>query len=156
MEDLTDPEKIRQDPKCDRTVSLYGYLRGTYLKNKGQVHVPGTHLCLDLLRSLTPDTLTTERLPVGCSTGVGDFQVADVNFLPDPCALPGAQKKRALNEKERLLYAPMSGVGGLVYDKDAVYIDVPANHVKQQQVCLCLQLYSHLPNREARFGCVNG
>ncbi|KAG7226575.1 hypothetical protein INR49_003732 [Caranx melampygus] len=65
--------------------------------------------------------------------GVGDFQVADVNFLPDPCPLPDAQKKRALNEKERLLYAPMAGVGGVVYDKDAVYIDVPANHVKQQQ-----------------------
>lgn len=41
MEDLTDPEAIRVDPKCDRTVSLYGYLRGTFLKNKGQVHIPG-------------------------------------------------------------------------------------------------------------------
>lgn len=71
------------------------------------------------------------------SAGVGDFQVADVNFLPDPCSLPDAQKKRALNEKERLLYAPMAGVGGLVYDKDAVYIDLPANHVNQQQVCVC-------------------
>lgn len=74
----------------------------------------------------------------GCTllfcAGVGDFQVADVNFLADPCSLPDAQKKRALNEKERLLYAPMAGVGGLVYDKDAVYIDLPANHVNQQQV----------------------
>ncbi|XP_069024656.1 ribosome biogenesis protein BMS1 homolog isoform X1 [Embiotoca jacksoni] len=105
MEDLTDPERVRTDPKCDRTVSLYGYLRGTHLKNKGQVHIPG----------------------------VGDFQVADVNFLPDPCPLPDAQKKRALNEKERLLYAPMAGVGGVVYDKDAVYIDLPASHVNQQQ-----------------------
>uniref|UniRef100_A0A7N8WP15 BMS1 ribosome biogenesis factor n=1 Tax=Mastacembelus armatus TaxID=205130 RepID=A0A7N8WP15_9TELE len=104
MEDLTDPERLRTDPKCNRTVSLYGYLRGTYLKNKGQVHIPG----------------------------VGDFQVTGVNFLPDPCSLPDAQKKRALNEKERLLYAPMAGVGGVVYDKDAVYIDLPANHVKQQ------------------------
>lgn len=42
MEDLTDPEKVRTDPKSDRTVSLYGYLRGTHLKNKGQVHIPGT------------------------------------------------------------------------------------------------------------------
>lgn len=61
-----------------------------------------------------------------------------MNFLPDPCSLPDAQKKRALNEKERLLYAPMAGVGGLVYDKDAVYIDLPANHVNQQQVCVCM------------------
>lgn len=60
--------------------------------------------------------------------------MSDVNFLPDPCPLPDAQKKRALNEKERLLYAPMAGVGGLVYDKDAVYIDVPASHVTQLQV----------------------
>ncbi|KAM3859880.1 LOW QUALITY PROTEIN: ribosome biogenesis protein BMS1 homolog [Diretmus argenteus] len=105
MEDLTDPEKVRVDPKCDRTVSLYGYLRGTHLKTKGQVHIPG----------------------------VGDFQVADVSFLPDPCPLPGAQKKRALNEKERLLYAPMAGVGGVVYDKDAVYIDLPSTHVNQEQ-----------------------
>lgn len=105
IEDLTDPERLRTDPKCDRTVSLYGYLRGTHLKNKGQVHIPG----------------------------VGDFQMSDVNFLPDPCPLPGTQKKRALNEKERLLYAPMAGVGGVVYDKDAVYIDLPANHVKQLQ-----------------------
>ncbi|XP_061120151.1 ribosome biogenesis protein BMS1 homolog isoform X2 [Syngnathus typhle] len=105
MEDLTDPETIRTDSKCDRRVSLYGYLRGTYLKNKTQVHIPG----------------------------VGDFEVADVNFLPDPCPLPDAQKKRALNEKERLLYAPMAGVGGVVYDKDAVYIDLPACHVLQDQ-----------------------
>ncbi|MEQ2182266.1 hypothetical protein GOODEAATRI_020536 [Goodea atripinnis] len=62
--------------------------------------------------------------------------VSDVNFLPDPCPLPDAQKKRALNEKERLLYAPMAGVGGVVYDKDAVYIDLPASHVNQLQVCV--------------------
>uniref|UniRef100_A0A4W4EIV6 Bms1-type G domain-containing protein n=1 Tax=Electrophorus electricus TaxID=8005 RepID=A0A4W4EIV6_ELEEL len=105
MEDLTDPEAIRLDPKCDRTVSLYGYLRGTFLKNKGQIHIPG----------------------------VGDFSVEDLSFLPDPCPLPELLKKRALNEKERLLYAPMAGVGGLVYDKDAVYIDMPGGHVKQQQ-----------------------
>ncbi|KAM9462521.1 ribosome biogenesis protein BMS1 homolog isoform 2-T2 [Clarias gariepinus] len=105
MEDLTDPEAIRLDPKCDRTVSLYGYLRGTFLKNKGQVHIPG----------------------------VGDFSVSDISFLPDPCPLPEMLKKRALNEKERLLYAPMAGVGGLVYDKDAVYIDMPVGHVKQDQ-----------------------
>ena len=45
--------------------------------------------------------------------------------MPDPCPLPGANKKRSLNEKERLLYAPMADVGGLLYDKDAVYIDIP-------------------------------
>lgn len=64
MEDLTDPEKIRQDPKCDRTVSLYGYLRGTYLKNKGQVHIPGKQSAMVLPRPSTLDTLTAEPLRV--------------------------------------------------------------------------------------------
>ncbi|KAM4636632.1 ribosome biogenesis protein BMS1 homolog [Discoglossus pictus] len=105
MEDLTNPEDIRVDPKCDRKVSLYGYLRGAYLKNKSQVHIPG----------------------------VGDFALSEVSFLPDPCPLPNQEKKRSLNEKEKLIYAPLSGVGGVVYDKDAVYIDLGPHHVQQEQ-----------------------
>ena len=52
-------------------------------------------------------------------------QVVEISALPDPCPLPGTAKKRSLNERERLLYAPMADVGGLLYDKDAVYINVP-------------------------------
>ncbi|KAL0615749.1 Ribosome biogenesis protein BMS1-like protein [Plecturocebus cupreus] len=100
MEDLTNPEDIRTNIKCDRKVSLYGYLRGAHLKNKSQIHMPG----------------------------VGDFTVSDVSFLPDPCALPEQQKKRSLNEKEKLVYAPLSGVGGVLYDKDAVYDEVGSTH----------------------------
>lgn len=105
MEDLTNPEEIRVNPKCDRKVSLYGYLRGAYLKNKSQVHLPG----------------------------VGDFALSDVSFLPDPCPLPDKLKKRSLNEKEKTIYAPLSGVGGVVYDKDAVYIDLGPHHIQQEQ-----------------------
>ncbi|XP_032127934.1 ribosome biogenesis protein BMS1 homolog isoform X3 [Sapajus apella] len=100
MEDLTNPDDIRTNIKCDRKVSLYGYLRGAHLKNKSQIHMPG----------------------------VGDFTVSDVSFLPDPCALPEQQKKRCLNEKEKLVYAPLSGVGGVLYDKDAVYVDLGGSH----------------------------
>lgn len=56
--------------------------------------------------------------------------MSDVSFLPDPCALPEHQKKRSLNEKEKLIYAPLSGVGGLVYDKDAVYIELGGAHAR--------------------------
>ncbi|XP_004455573.2 ribosome biogenesis protein BMS1 homolog [Dasypus novemcinctus] len=104
MEDLTNPEDIRTNVKCDRKVSLYGYLRGAHLKNKSHVHMPG----------------------------VGDFAVSDVSFLPDPCALPEQQKKRCLNEKEKLVYAPLSGVGGVLYDKDAVYVDLGGSHGFQE------------------------
>uniref|UniRef100_A0ABI7WGN1 Bms1-type G domain-containing protein n=1 Tax=Felis catus TaxID=9685 RepID=A0ABI7WGN1_FELCA len=104
MEDLTNPEDIRKNIKCDRKVSLYGYLRGAHLKSKSQIHMPG----------------------------VGDFAVSDVSFLPDPCALPEQQKKRCLNEKEKLVYAPLSGVGGVLYDKDAVYVDLGGSHGFQE------------------------
>lgn len=104
MEDLTNPEDLRTNSKCDRKVCLYGYLRGAHLKNKSQVHMPG----------------------------VGDFAVSDVSFLPDPCALPEQQKKRCLNEKEKLVYAPLSGVGGVLYDKDAVYVDLGGSHGFQE------------------------
>ncbi|KAG2495424.1 hypothetical protein HYH03_006371 [Edaphochlamys debaryana] len=97
FEDVTPRETVRANPKCDRDVILYGYLRGTNLKTLQRVHI----------------------------AGVGDFTMQELDSLPDPCPLPGAAKRRALNERERLLYAPMADVGGLLYDKDAVYIDIP-------------------------------
>ncbi|KAL3076687.1 hypothetical protein niasHS_013483 [Heterodera schachtii] len=97
FEDITDPELIRSDPKVSRSVSLYGYVRGVHLKNNSAVHLPG----------------------------VGDFRVRRITILSDPCPLPANRTaKRTLNEREQIVYAPMSGLGGLVYDKDAVYIDI--------------------------------
>ena len=55
-----------------------------------------------------------------------------MNFLPDPCELPDRENRRSLNQKERLIYAPFSGVGGIVYDKDAVYIDLGGSHSHKQ------------------------
>lgn len=100
MEDVTNPESIRMDPKCDRNVACYGYLRGNNLKGEMEVHI----------------------------AGVGDARISDVSIMPDPCPLPDTIKKRGLNEREKLLYAPMSNVGGLLYDKDAVYIDIGGSH----------------------------
>lgn len=102
VEDLTDPDLVHQNPKCDRSVTLYGYLRGTNLKNHMRVHIPGA----------------------------GDHIIDDVSILPDPCPLPEKERKR-LDEKAKLIYAPMSDVGGVMYDKDAVYINVPGNFTKK-------------------------
>ena len=55
--------------------------------------------------------------------GCGDHTLEEISLLPDPCPLPNAEKKRSLNEKERLMYAPLSGVGGVVYDKVHVAIN---------------------------------
>ncbi|XP_012941339.1 ribosome biogenesis protein BMS1 homolog isoform X2 [Aplysia californica] len=105
MEDITNPEHIRKNPKCDRTVSLYGFVRGTHMKSKSMVHI----------------------------AGCGDYYIRNMTFLPDPCPTPTMEKRRSLNVKERVVYAPMSGVGGIVYDKDAVYIDVHAKQVAEEE-----------------------
>ena len=62
--------------------------------------------------------------------GLGDFTPDNVNALEDPCPLPEKERvlRRSLNEKEKLIYAPFSGVGGIVYDHDAVYIDLGGSH----------------------------
>lgn len=91
------PESIRENPKCDRSIYLYGYLRGCNLRQHARVHL----------------------------AGVGDFTLEEIEALLDPCPFPETLKKRGLNEKERVLYAPLTNLGGFVYDKDAVYIDIP-------------------------------
>ncbi|KAI5989039.1 DUF663-domain-containing protein [Pisolithus albus] len=106
IEDLTPRETIRASKgKCDRTVTLYGYLRGTNLRQSTKVHIPG----------------------------VGDMSITSVKILGDPCPLPDAdsEKRRKLSEKKKLLvHAPMSDVGGVIYDKDAVWINVPGNFTR--------------------------
>ena len=41
MEDLTHPQTKQDSPKCDRTIALFGYLRGTHLKLNSKIHIPG-------------------------------------------------------------------------------------------------------------------
>lgn len=102
MEDMTDPESLSKDQNCNRKVCFYGYARGGALKQNSYYHIPGC----------------------------GDYLIKNIHFLPDPCPRPDKLKKRSLNEKERRIYAPMSGVGGIVFDKDAVYIEMK---VKENQ-----------------------
>ena len=108
--DITPPTQIEKNPKCDRTVALYGYLRGTNFPAQGtRVHVPG----------------------------VGDLTVSGIESLPDPCPSPfidqqiakatAGSGRRRLGEKQKLLFAPMSDVGGVLVDKDAVYVNVKTN-----------------------------
>ncbi|KAG4979591.1 hypothetical protein JHK84_033177 [Glycine max] len=66
--------------------------------------------------------------------GVGDYSLAGITALPDPCPLPSAAKKKGLRDKEKLFYAPMSGLGDLLYDKDAVYININDHLVQFSKV----------------------
>ncbi|KAK2999885.1 hypothetical protein RJ639_023051 [Escallonia herrerae] len=66
FEDVTPPEKVEANSKCDRNVTLYGYLRGCNLKRGSKMHI----------------------------AGVGDYNVAGITGLADPCPLPSAAKRR--------------------------------------------------------------
>jgi ribosome biogenesis protein BMS1 len=125
-EDITPPQQVHLDERCDRNVLLYGYARGTNLKEGSKVHI----------------------------AGAGDFYIKGITALEDPCPSPQYQAmeearkaaeeaaandstgatgigdtnvkvmRRKLNAKETLLYAPMSDVGNVMFDKDAMYIRV--------------------------------
>jgi ribosome biogenesis protein BMS1 len=108
--DITPPAQVEENAKCDRQVALYGYLRGTnFPATNARVHVPG----------------------------VGDLTVKEIESLPDPCPTPfldqaiakasGKASRRRLGEKQKVLFAPMSDVGGVLVDKDAVYIEIKSN-----------------------------
>ena len=47
--------------------------------------------------------------------------------------LPKTIKKRSLNQKERLIYAPLTGHGGMLYDKDAVYLDTEVRQDEERE-----------------------
>lgn len=105
--DITHPTEIENNPKTDRKITLFGYVHGTALPaSNARVHVPG----------------------------IGDLTISDVERLPDPCPTPYQEKKeveegkikrrKRLDDRLKVIYAPMSDVGGVLIDKDAVYIDV--------------------------------
>jgi ribosome biogenesis protein BMS1 len=39
--------------------------------------------------------------------------MADVTAISDPCPFPSTEKRRRLNQKEKLLHAPMANLGEL-------------------------------------------
>ncbi|KAG0269743.1 Glycoside hydrolase 2 (Mannanase, beta-galactosidase) [Linnemannia exigua] len=86
------------------------------------------YMIADRVEDLTDPELLRQN-----PTCVGDHYMDDVSILPDPCPLPDKVRKR-LDEKQKLIYAPMSDVGGIMYDKDAVYINVPGSFTKKSQI----------------------
>ncbi|KAM7222676.1 ribosome biogenesis protein [Rhypophila decipiens] len=103
--DITHPTKIEEDEKCDRTVELSGYLRGTNFAAQGQrVHI----------------------------AGLGDYTISSMELLPDPCPTPAMEQalnkatgktgRRRLDEKDKKLYAPMADRSGLKITGDHIVI----------------------------------
>ncbi|CAL8089317.1 unnamed protein product [Calicophoron daubneyi] len=114
LEDITEHGSVSDNPPTDRTVTMYGWVRGAPL----------------------PPALTSPGMHIA---GLGDFALADCTRQPDPCPLPSqvvqsqstsstGRPSRHLAERDRKIYAPMSSLGGVLFDRDATYIDLGGSH----------------------------
>jgi ribosome biogenesis protein BMS1 len=105
-EDITHPNETDKNPDCDRSVTFYGWVRGSHMKKGTKVHL----------------------------IGVGDYSMAEISPLSDPCPIPDKEQK-TLKKKDALLFAPLSNVGAVSFDKDAIYIDIGrANYTKKGDI----------------------
>ncbi|VDD83181.1 unnamed protein product [Mesocestoides corti] len=117
LEDVTNPQILNENAKADRVISLYGWIKGAPIETSSSnpiIHIPG----------------------------LGDFPVAECTRQEDPCPTPAQlsqnlssteeateiKLKKRLSEGERKLYAPMSSIGGVLFDRDATYIDLGGSH----------------------------
>ncbi|KAM7538283.1 hypothetical protein Aperf_G00000075866 [Anoplocephala perfoliata] len=117
LEDVTNPRVLTENEKANRVISLYGWVRGAAIEasfSNPLVHIPG----------------------------LGDFPIAECTRQQDPCPTPAqimmsseskeealeVKLKKRLSEGERKLYAPMSSIGGVIFDRDATYIDLGGSH----------------------------
>lgn len=93
--DVTPPDELAENKKCDRSVCFYGYVRGPNLKPGAKVHIPG----------------------------VGDFYMKEVTAMPDPCPRPQKKAKQQLSNEDKMIYCPMADLGIVSYDRDATFIE---------------------------------
>jgi ribosome biogenesis protein BMS1 len=110
IEDITNMNMIKQNNKCDRDVMMFGYVRGTHLKEGMKIHL----------------------------IGAGDFYMHSIATIPDPCPLPNSTddkiKRSSLKMKETMLYAPMANVGRVqISDSDGVYIELSDIHYTKKE-----------------------
>lgn len=107
VDDITPTSVIQENPTCDREISFHGYVRGTHLKSSIRLHL----------------------------IGAGDFDIASLTALEDPCPMPSQNDRTTLkNSKDNFLYAPMSNVGRVKIDKDGMYIDIKDIHYTKPEM----------------------
>ena len=107
VEDVSGAGSSERDEVKD--VALYGYVRGTHLRDNIMLHL----------------------------VGAGDFSISSLSVLDDPCPMPAGREGKdheaggntTLKVKDSMLYAPMANVGRVQVDKDGgVYINIKNVH----------------------------
>lgn len=132
------------DETCNRDVVFYGYVRGTHLKPGMKVHVIGVGDFHMREISALPDPCPipekererTVSLPLDRSCIVICSWVLTISVT---CFLNmrNCRRKTQTLKKKDLLFAPLSNVGAVSFDSDAVYIDIGrANFTKKEHLAL--------------------
>lgn len=119
--DKFDAIETQQENAKFNTVSIYGYVRGTYLDKHQRVHV----------------------------NGLGDYEILNIQRVEDPCpielkktvkqkqaeheaekqGLTKKKKKRNLKDRERFIYAPYTNIGAMNFESTTGYINIPDKNV---------------------------
>ena len=119
--DRFDTVENTSEQEKNNTVSVFGYVRGTYLDKHQRVHV----------------------------NGLGDYEILNIEKMDDPCpiemkktvkqkqaeheaeknGLVKKTKKRNLKDRERVLYAPYTNIGAMNFEKATGYINIPDKNV---------------------------
>ncbi|EGG03464.1 uncharacterized protein MELLADRAFT_75321 [Melampsora larici-populina 98AG31] len=116
FEDLTPREQVRITPSCDRTIAVWGYLRGIPMRPPSDVVTPKVHVP---------------------GSGVDYFFISKMSAINDPCPLPTleSEKRRKIAEKHKLVHAPMSGGAGgaVVFDGDTVWVNTSGHFSRPKE-----------------------
>ena len=146
--DLTHPTEIEKSHgSVNRTISMYGYL-------KGGLNLPNLENCIKMhlcgVGDLTIKNL--EKLPDPCPTPsylakIDEYEkkvaeredqnktksniTGEIDLDGDVSAVAKPKRRKRLQDDQRLVYAPMSNISGVMIDKDAVYIDVYDSKIKK-------------------------
>jgi len=120
--DKFDAIETQQENAKYNTVSIYGYVRGTYLDKHQRVHV----------------------------NGLGDYDILNILKVEDPCPIELKKtvkqkqaeheaekqgiatkkpKKRNLKDRERFIYAPYTNIGAMNFENTTGYINIPDKNV---------------------------
>jgi ribosome biogenesis protein BMS1 len=113
---------VKQDDKT--LVSFYGYVRGNAYNKNHKSYI----------------------------TGLGDYTMSGISILSDPCPTLAVEKlerekaakkkRRTLNQKEKILYAPMTNLDFASIDHSNGYITIPDKYV----------FYTDMPGVQKREG----
>jgi ribosome biogenesis protein BMS1 len=127
-EDITPPSEVHEDPTCDRNVLLYGYSRGTNLKIGAKVHLAGVgDFFINDISAMDDPCPSPQFKALQEAKKAAEAEALNFGKNVAEDGTTGKKAKpmrRALNAKETLLYAPMSNVGNILFDKDAMYIRI--------------------------------